>query len=413
MILRQPKPTITAKHKPARPFTRDDFDRVRRVLQKKILFVQGDISIAYGALLAGCRFFAGYPITPATETGEIMSQLLPKVGGVCIQMEDEIASVGAIIGASRSGAKAMTATSGPGFSLMQENIGYAAMTETPCVIVDVQRSGPSTGQPTEGAQGDIMQAKWGSHGDYEIIALSPSTAQECLDFTIEAFNLSETYAVPVILLTDGIIGHMREKVVLPEFQDVNIVWRKEPTGVKQEFRPYADDGTKIPEMATFGRGYHTYITGLTHVESGYPSTDNQPDHDRLVRRLCDKIRDNRRNIIRVERDFQNTHEGGKIGIVSYGVTSRSVYNAVKSLRQEGIKIDHLRIITNWPFPEKEVAELSERTDWIVVPELNLGQVYHCVREAVQGGCEVAPLWKTGGEMFTPGEIIKMLKGKAY
>jgi len=404
--------TVNSKYKPARPFTREEFDRVRRVLGGKVLFIQGDAAVSYGAMLAGCRFFAGYPITPATETGEIMSRLLPRVGGVCIQMEDEIASVGAIIGASRAGVKSMTATSGPGFSLMQENIGYAAMTETPCVIVDVQRSGPSTGQPTEGAQGDIMQAKWGSHGDYEVIALSPSTVQECLHLTIEAFNLSEIYSVPVILLTDGIIGHMREKVVLPEFDELTLSWRKEPTRPKEKFQPFSDDGTKIPEMAIFGTGYHTYITGLTHSESGYPATDSQSDHHRLVQRLCDKIRDNRDKIIKVEKDYTDSTDNGTIGIVSYGITSRSVNAAVKMLREAGMKIDHLRIITNWPFPEKEVAQLSERTGRIVVPELNLGQVCHSVRAAVTGKCDVVPLWKTGGEMHTPAEIIELVKGLA-
>ncbi|UCD65248.1 MAG: 2-oxoacid:acceptor oxidoreductase subunit alpha [Candidatus Zixiibacteriota bacterium] len=380
------------------------------MLGQKVLFVQGDAAVSYGALLAGCRFFAGYPITPATETSEILSQLLPRVGGVCIQMEDEIASVGAIIGASRAGAKSMTATSGPGFSLMQENIGYAAMTETPCVIVDVQRSGPSTGQPTEGAQGDIMQAKWGSHGDYELIALSPSTVQECLDLTIDAFNLSEIYSVPVILLTDGIIGHMREKVVLPEFEEVELVWRKAPTRPKDEFQPFFDDGSKIPETATFGTGYHTYITGLTHSDTGYPATDSQPEHHRLVSRLCAKIRDNRDKIIKVQKDYQDGAEENTIGIVSYGVTSRSVNSAVKLLRREGLNIDHLRIITNWPFPEKEVAELAGRAGRIVIPELNLGQVYHSVREAAAGQCDIVPMWKTGGEMHTPDEIIRVVKG---
>jgi len=403
---------IKARYKPSRPFTKDDFNRVRRVLGKKVMFAQGEIAISYGGLLAGCRFFAGYPITPATETAEMMSFLMPKIGGVCIQMEDEIASIGAIIGASRSGAKSMTATSGPGFSLMQENIGYAAMTETPCVIVDVQRSGPSTGQPTEGAQGDIMQAKWGSHGDYELIALSPSTVQECLDLTIEAFNLSETYQVPVILLTDGIIGHMREKIVLPEYEDIKFIWRKETSAPKDKYEPFKDDGTKIPEMSTFGAGYHAYITGLTHKESGYPSTDNQADHDRLVRRLCDKIRINSEKIIRVERDFQDTSENKTTGIISYGVTSRTVNYIVKQLRQTGLEIDHLRIITNWPFPENEVAELAERVDRIIVPELNLGQVCHSVKEAVAGRCEVVPVWKTGGLIHTPQEIIDVINRKA-
>lgn len=401
---------IKPQYLPNRPFTEEDFNRVRRILEENILFIQGDVAIGYGALLAGCRFFAGYPITPATEIAETLSLLLPKVGGVCIQMEDEIASMGAIIGASRSGAKSMTATSGPGFSLMQENIGYAAMTETPCVIIDVQRSGPSTGQPTEGAQGDVMQAKWGSHGDYEIIALSPGTVQECLDFTIEAFNLSEMYSVPVILLTDGLIGHIREKVVIPEYQDILLARRKEPTRPPKEFKPYLTDETKIPEIARFGTGYHTYITGLTHAESGYPCTDSQVDHDRLVRRLCDKIRDNRQNIIRVERDYEEQPDGKTVGIVSFGVSSRPVNDAVKTLRQNGIKIDHLRIITNWPFPEEEVLKLAERADRIIVPELNLGQVYHLVREVVGGRCDIVPLWKTGGKIFTPNEIIETVNG---
>lgn len=402
--------TRDQRHIPTRPFTGEDFARVRKVLGRKILFAQGDLAIGYGALLAGCRFFAGYPITPATETAEIMVRLLPKVGGCYIQMEDEIASIGAVIGASWSGAKAMTTTSGPGFSLMQENIGYAAMTETPCVIVDVQRSGPSTGQPTEGAQGDIMQAKWGSHGDYEIIALSPSTVQECLDYTIEAFNLSEAYRVPVILLTDGIIGHMREKIVLPEYDEVQLVPRKTTGKAADVYKPYDDDGTKIPEMANFGDGYHVYITGLTHVESGYPSTDSQADHHRLVRRLCDKIRDNADKIIKVERDYQDAGDGQAIGIISYGVTSRTVYYAVKTLRQQGVAVDHLRLITNWPFPEKEVAALAARCRRIVVPELNLGQVYHLVREVSSGANEIVPLWKTGGEMHTPQEIIEGVTG---
>ncbi len=406
----KPNIDVTSAYKPTRPFTEEDFNRVKRVLGKNVLFVQGDIAIAYGALLAGCRFFAGYPITPATETAEMMSHLMPKIGGICVQMEDEIASIGAIIGASRCGAKAMTATSGPGFSLMQENIGYAAMTETPCVIVDVQRSGPSTGQPTEGAQGDIMQAKWGSHGDYEIIALSPSTAQECLDFTIDAFNLAEYYGVPVILLTDGIIGHMREKVVLPDFKDIDLARRKEPSRPKGEFQPYTADGSQIPEMAKFGTGFHTYITGLTHTESGYPCTDSQPDHDRLVKRLCNKIRDNRDMICRVERDYTDGDDKSAVGIISYGVTSRSVYNVVKKMRRDGINVDHLRIITNWPFPEKDVAELAQRTGRIIIPELNLGQVYHSVREVIGGQCEVVPLWKTGGQIFSPDEIIEAVKG---
>jgi 2-oxoglutarate ferredoxin oxidoreductase subunit alpha len=397
----------TSADVPARPFTAGDFARVRRAIGKSVLFVQGDIAVGYGALLAGCRFFAGYPITPATETAEVLAQLMPKIGGAYVQMEDEIASIGAVVGASWAGAKAMTATSGPGFSLMQENIGYAAMTEAPCVIVDVQRSGPSTGQPTEGAQGDIMQAKWGSHGDYEIIALSPSTVQECLDFTIKAFNLAEEYRVPVIVLTDGIVGHMREKIILPEYDQLNLVWRKEPSIPKGSFQPYVDDGSKIPEMGIFGQGFRTYITGLTHKESGYPSTDSQSDHHRLVKRLCDKIRDTHPQSVAVEvpRQGGGGRRTKRVGVVSYGITSRPVRHAVLELRGRKLSVEHLRIITNWPFPEHHVAELTDRVEAVFVPELNMGQVYHLVREAAGRDCRVIPLWKTGGEMHTPQEII--------
>ena len=398
------------KHQLAQSFTEDDFDRVRRVLGKKIQFVQGDVAIGFGALLAGCQFFAGYPITPATEVAEILAHIMPKIGGAYVQMEDEIGAIGAVIGASWAGSKSMTATSGPGFSLMQENIGYAAMTETPCVIVDVQRSGPSTGQPTEGAQGDVMQAKWGSHGDYEPLVLSPSTVQECLDMTIRAFNLAEMYRVPVMVLTDGIVGHMREMIELPDYDDLNLEWRKPPSRSRDQFEPFSSETGDVPEMAIFGTGFKTYITGLTHVESGYPSTDDQENHHRLVKRLCDKIRNQRDNITHVEEDFQEDGQGGSTGIISYGVTSRPVRHAVKALRESGHVIQHLRIITNWPFPESDVARFSTMVDRIIMPELNMGQVYHSVKEAVEGRCDIIPMWKTGGVMHTPGEIIEAING---
>ena len=253
-----------------------------------------------------------------------------------------------------------------------------------------------------------MQAKWGSHGDYELIALSPSTVQECLDLTIESFNLSEIYKVPVILLTDGIIGHMREKTVIPEYDDLDLKWRTIPTKPKDEFLPYFDSGSGIPETADFGNGYHTYITGLTHKDTGYPTTDNQPDHDRLIRRLCDKIRLNRHKIVRVQKDYDGKSKDS-IGIVSYGVSSRTVFYVVKQLRKEGKKVNHLRIITNWPFPEDEVRELSEMSRQILVPELNLGQVYHSVKEAAYNYCEIIHLGKIGGVMHTPDEIIQAIK----
>jgi 2-oxoglutarate ferredoxin oxidoreductase subunit alpha len=265
-----------------------------KLLGKKNLFIQGDEAAVYGALIANCRFFAGYPITPATEVAEGMAIWMPKLGGVYIQMEDEIASIAAVIGASCTGVKSMTATSGPGFSLMQECIGYACMAEIPCVIVNVQRGGPSTGQPTEAAQGDVMQAMWGTHGDHQIIALAPKSVQETLDLTIEAFNLSEDYRVPVILLMDAEIGHMREKVVLPEITDIKVEDRVPATIGIDKYRPYGTGFTrssKVPEFAPFGSGYKTYVTGLTHDKRGFPVTTSAEVHEELVRRLIEKVSD--------------------------------------------------------------------------------------------------------------------------
>lgn len=386
-----------------------DEKRIRRVIGDKVQFVQGDASVVYGALLAGCSFFAGYPITPASETAELMSALLPKAGGVCIQMEDEIASMGAIIGASWTGAKTMTTTSGPGFSLMQENIGYACMTETPCVVINVQRSGPSTGQPTEGSQGDMMQARWGTHGDHEIIALSPNSVQESLDLTIEAFNLSEKYRTPVILLTDGEIGHLREKCVIPKKGEFEIVERKEPTVDKEDYIPFQADKTLIPSMARFGSGYHVYVTGLTHIEKGYPSTSSAEDHERLVSRLVEKIERDRKEITKVEKDYQ---KGSKVGIISYGASARPSAAAVKMLRKKGERVDFLRLITIWPFPNDEVKELASRVNRIFVPEMNLGQMVHPVREAAEAKAKIIQIPKVGGLLHTPKEIVNTIKKKA-
>ncbi|MFQ5884794.1 MAG: 2-oxoacid:acceptor oxidoreductase subunit alpha [Thermoplasmata archaeon] len=383
--------------------------KIRRAIGDKFQFVQGDASAVYGALLAGCSFFAGYPITPASETAEIMSKLLPKVGGVYIQMEDEIASMGAIIGASWAGAKTMTTTSGPGFSLMQENIGYACMTETPCVVIDVQRSGPSTGQPTEGSQGDMMQARWGTHGDHEIIALSPNSVQETLDLTIEAFNLSEKYRTPVILLTDGEIGHLRERCVIPETGEFELTDRKEPTVDREKHVPFKADESLVPSMARFGDGYHIYVTGLTHVEKGYPSTSSAEDHDRLVRRLVEKIERDRKDITRVEEDYQ---KGSKVGIISYGASARPSASAVDMMREKGNKVDFLRLITIWPFPNQAVKDLARKVNTIYIPEMNLGQLVHPVREAAEGKAEIVQIPRIGGPLHTPQEIIKAVVRKA-
>ena len=385
---------------------RSGYDRVVRAIGKKQLFAQGDEAYAYGALLAGCRFFAGYPITPATEAAEVMSQLLPRVGGTYIQMEDEIASMGAIIGASLAGVKSMTVTSGPGFSLMQENIGYAFMSEAPCVVVDVQRSGPSTGQPTEPSQGDIMQAKWGSHGDYEIIALSPNSVQESLDLTIECFNLAEKYRNPVLLMTDGEVGHMREGITVPDYGDYEIARRDEPTRKPGDYVPFLPEAGKIPRLADFGTGYHTYFTGLTHKPSGLPSTDDAAVHTQLVTRLCEKITDDTERLTRVE---ELCLDGADTVVVSYGITSRAAAYAVKLLRAEGKKVGYLRLITIWPFPEKVVRQIGESARRVLVPEMNLGQIYYKVREAVGGNAEVRKLPRIGGVMHSPEDIVTALK----
>jgi 2-oxoglutarate ferredoxin oxidoreductase subunit alpha len=385
---------------------RSGYDRVVKAIGKKQLFAQGDEAYAYGALLAGCRFFAGYPITPATEAAEVMSRLLPLVGGTYIQMEDEIASMGAIIGASLAGVKSMTVTSGPGFSLMQENIGYAVMTETPCVVVDVQRSGPSTGQPTEPSQGDIMQARWGSHGDYEIIALAPNSVQESLDLTIECFNLAEKYRNPVFLMTDGEVGHMREGITIPEYGRYEILEREKPSREPCDYVPFLPESGKIPRLADFGTGYHTYFTGLTHKPSGLPSTDDADVHTQLVSRLCEKIADDTDELTWVEELYMDDAESV---VVSYGITSRAAAYAVKVLRAEGRKVGYLRLITIWPFPEKVLRRIGESAERILVPEMNLGQIYYKVKEAVGYNAEVIRLPKIGGVMHAPEDIVAALK----
>lgn len=385
---------------------RDEYIKVVEAIGTKKLFAQGDEAYAYGALLAGCRFFAGYPITPATETAELMSRLLPKIGGTFIQMEDEIASMGAIIGASVAGVKSMTVTSGPGFSLMQENIGYGCMTETPCVVVDVQRSGPSTGQPTEPSQGDIMQARWGSHGDYEIIALSPNSVQESLELTVECFNLSEKYRNPVLLMTDGEVGHMREGITIPDYDDYQVIDREKPKLDRDNYIPFYPEHGKIPLIAEFGCGYHTYITGLTHKPNGLPATDDADVHTQLVTRICQKITDDTDELTKVEELFL---EDAETVIISYGITSRAAISAVKLLRAEGVKVGHLRLITIWPFPEKVVSKIGEAANKIIVPEMNLGQLYHTIKEAIGDNAEVLSFPKIGGVLHSPHDIIEFLK----
>jgi len=368
-------------------------------------FLNGDVACAEGAIAAGCRFFAGYPITPATEIAEHLSQRMPEFGGIYIQMEDEIASMAAVIGASYSGLKAMTATSGPGFSLMQENIGLAVMTEAPCVVVDVMRGGPSTGQPTLPGQQDVMQAKWGSHGDYGIIALSPCSVQEMFDLTVEAFNLSETYRVPTLLMGDEIVGHMWEKVVIPPPDKIVIVNRKKPNVPREKYLPFKPDENLVPPMACFGEGFRFHATGLTHNEHGYPRTSSSEVQSELVHRLVDKISKNADKIIRVEEVML---EDADIVVVAYGIVARAALSAIRKAREKGIKAGLLRLITLWPFPEEQVANAAKGAKGIVVPEMNCGQM---VREVERAAKEtpVAFLSKLGEDPHTPMEILEVIR----
>jgi len=389
-----------------------DPELIREVLGKKVQFILGDMACVYGGLLAGCSFFGGYPITPASEVAEGMARRLPRVKGTYIQMEDEIGSIAAVIGAAWGGAKSMTATSGPGFSLMMENYGFAVMTETPCVIVNVQRTGPSTGQPTLGAQGDMMQARWGTHGDFEALALAPSTVQECMDFTVEAFNLAEKYRNPACVMTDGEMGHLRERVVIPDEKDLKIVNRVTATIDKKKFIPFTNSQTrkncKVPDFPTFGTGYHTYVTGLTHNEKGFPATDKQPDHEKLVKRITSKITDDLDKLTMVEKI---NLDDAKTVFVTYGATARPAESAMEMARAKGKKVGMLRLKMVWPFPYKEIEKLAEKVDKIIVPEMNLGQIVHPVREYSWGNCKVVSAPKIGGEMHLPNELYKYLEGK--
>lgn len=379
---------------------------IRQVLGEKKQFIQGDMAIVYGGILAGCSFFGGYPITPATEIAEGMARLLPKVGGMYLQMEDEIASIASIIGASWGGAKSMTATSSPGFSLMMENYGYAAMTETPIVIVDVQRGGPSTGLPTLGSQGDMMQAKWGTHGDFAAIVLCPSTVQECLDLTIEAFNLAEKYQNPVCIMADGEIGHLREKIIIPDEQELHLVQRKTPEEIAAIDKNNGSIPSKIRGFPTFGKNYRRFITGLTHDECGFPATFNQLEHEKLIKRITSKVFDDREKITHVEKI--NLYDAD-IALVSYGASARPAEHAMQLARKEGIKVGLLRLKVVWPFPIHEIQNLSEQVNTIIVPEMNLGQIVHSVREYAAGNCTIISAPKIGGISHRPDEILSIVK----
>ena len=367
-------------------------------------FMNGDVACAEGAISAGCTFFAGYPITPATEVAERMSERLPQVGGVFIQMEDEIASMNAVLGASWAGVKAMTATSGPGFSLMMENIGLGVMLETPCVLVNIQRAGPSTGLPTMVAQGDMMQARWGSHGSYEIIALVPSSPQEIFELTITAFNLSEKYRVPVLIMSDEAVGHMSEKVVIPRVAPEELASRRRPNVAPERYLPYEPDEDLVPPMAIAGEGYRFHVTGLTHDERGYPEMTAEAQ-DRLVRRLVDKIRLNRKDIIRYE---EVGVEDADVIVCAYGITTRIARHAVQQARDEGIRAGLLRLITAWPFAEERIRELAPQVKAFVVPEINYGQMVLEV-ERCAGKARTLLVSHMGGDVHLPQTILEAIR----
>jgi 2-oxoglutarate ferredoxin oxidoreductase subunit alpha len=367
--------------------------------------MQGNEAIAEGALAAGARFFAGYPITPSTEIAEILAKKLPVVGGKFIQMEDEISSMAAVIGASLAGLKSLTATSGPGFSLKQENLGFAVIAEIPCVVVNVQRCGPSTGIPTATAQGDVMQARWGTHGDHPAIVLSPASVQESYTLTVQAFNLSERFRTPVILLSEEVIGHCRERVFLPDISEINVISRKKPPVGLARYKPYEPDDDGVPPMANFCEGYRYHVTGLTHDESGGPTTDAGVA-ERLINRLNDKVMDHLEEIIMTESLMT---EDAEIIVIAYGATSRSARRAVKIAREKGIKAGLFRPITIWPFPVKEVAALCRQAHTIIVPELNLGQLIGEVERVARSETNVIGVNRVTGEMITPEEILKSIE----
>lgn len=365
----------------------------------------GDVACAEGALAAGCKFFGGYPITPATEIAEHMAARLPEIGGTFIQMEDEIAAIAAVLGASWAGRKSMTATSGPGFSLMMENLGLGICTETPCVIVNVQRGGPSTGLPTMGAQADMMQARWGSHGDYEIIALAPCSAQEIFYQTITAFNLSERYRTPVLIMTDEIIGHMSEKVVIPHASAITTESRPKPKGRKDRFKLFAPEENGVAPMPAAGEGYQVHVTGLTHDEKGYPvmSVDTQKQ---MMDRLKGKILKNLDDIIITEDHYLDDAD---IVLVSYGISSRTSLAAMHQARNLGMKVGLLRLLTVWPFSGERIQELADRVKAFITVEINMGQIHLEVMRNVAGKVPCHLAGHTGGTVISPDRVIDVIK----
>jgi 2-oxoglutarate ferredoxin oxidoreductase subunit alpha len=367
-------------------------------------FIDGDHACCEGALAAGARFAAGYPITPSTEVVERFAARVPMVGGSFIQMEDELAASITLQGAVWGGAKAFTVTSGPGFSLMMEHIGYAAMTETPCVFVDVQRGGPSTGLPTLPAQADMMQARWGSHGDYEIIALSPNSPQECFDLAIKAFNFSEEFRVPVMFMMDEVVGHMTEKVVIPPADQIEVVPRRHTQKSHADYLPYQSNGDLVPEMAHAGEGYNFHVTGLTHDERGYPNMTPQTQ-DKLVRRLQNKVRSAMDRITLLE---EEGIDDADVVVISYGITSRVAQRAIDMARAQGLRVGKCRLITVWPFPEEHIRQLAKRVKALVMPEMNMGQMVREVERAAAGQAKTILVPHAGGGVHRPEDILKAI-----
>ena len=379
-------------------------------------YIDGDVAIAFGALAAGCKFLGGYPITPSTEAAEAFAVRAPQVGARFIQMEDELGSIASVLGASWAGQKSMTITSGPGYSLMMENIGLGAAMEIPFVIINIQRGGPSTGVPTNTGQADIMQSRWGANGDYEVIALAPDSPQEGFEFAIKAFNLAERYRVPVMLMADECVGHMTEQVVVPEASEIEIEPRRFYEGPKEAYRPFKRDKDLVPPIVKAGDGYKVYITGLTHDENGYPIMDTKllPDLDKAEvtkrkstnRMLVDKIRKNRDKIIEIQ---EENIEDADVVVVSYGITSRVAYRAVQQARKEGLKVGTLRLITVWPFPEKRIAELAKKVKGFVVPEINYGQIVFEVDRCCHGKTNVILVPHGGASVHNPDDIYDAIK----
>ena len=365
-------------------------------------FMSGNDACAEGAIAAGCRFYGGYPITPSSEIAEYMSRRLPQVGGHYLQMEDEIGSIAAVIGASNAGVKSMTATSGPGFSLMMENIGLGVITETPCVIVNVQRAGPSTGIPTLIGQGDMMQVRWGSHGDYEVIAYSPNSVQEMFDLTVKAFNMAEKYRTPTFLMADQVVAHMTSRLAIPTPEKIEVINRKKPLKSEPNFIPF-DFAQDYPPMPVAGEGFHVNVDSLTHDEHGYPSLDNAVS-ERMLNHLTGKILNHVDDIVQVEHYLT---EDAETIIVAYGSTSRSALRVVKEARQRGRKVGLLRLITPWPFPSKEIERLSEKSKRMIVPEVNYGQIEHVVREFAK--CPVIGVHHPVGSLIPPHKIHAALE----